>query len=48
MAGQKRQQVAPLLYLDLIYLMGLDDLDVGHRICQRFPQIRQRNGIANL
>ena len=27
--------------------MGLDDLDVGHRICQRFPQIRQRNAVAH-
>ncbi len=37
MAGQQRQQVAALLYLDLIHLMGLDDLNVGHRVGQRFP-----------
>ena len=47
MAGQQRQQVAPLLYLDLIYLMGLDDLNVGHGIGQCFPQVCQRNGIAH-
>ena len=34
---QQRQQVAPMLYLDLIHLMGLDDLNVGHRVGQRFP-----------
>ena len=48
MAGQKRQQVAPLLYLDLIHLMGLDDPNVGHRVGQRFPQVRKCNGIARL
>lgn len=36
-----------MLYLDLIYLMGLDDLNVGHGIGQRFPQVYQRNGIAH-
>lgn len=33
---------------DLIHLVGLDDLNVGHGIGQRFPQVCQRNGIAHL
>ena len=36
-----------MLYLDLIHLVGLDDLNVGHGIGQRFPQVCQRNGIAH-
>lgn len=48
MAGQQSQQVTVRLDFDLVHLVGLDDLDVGHRICQRFPQVRQRNGIASL
>lgn len=36
-----------MLYLDLIHLVGLDDLNVGHGIGQRFPQVYQRNGIAH-
>ena len=37
MAGQQRQQVAALLNFDLFNFMGLDDLNVGYRIRQRFP-----------
>lgn len=48
MAGQQRQQVAVLLYLDLIHLVGLDDLNVHYGIGQRLPQVCQRNGIARL
>ena len=36
-AGQQRQQVATLLNFDLIRFMGLNDLNVGHSIGQRFP-----------
>ena len=36
-----------MLHLDLIHLVGLDDLNVGHGIGQRFPQVCQRNGIAH-
>ena len=31
-AGQQRQQVAARLYLDLVHLVGLDDLDVSHGV----------------
>ena len=48
MAGQQRQQVAVLLYLDLVHLVGLDNLNVSYGVGQRLPQICQRNGIANL
>ena len=48
MAGDERQQVASLLDFDLVHLMGLDDLNVGHGIGQRFPQVRKCNGIALL
>ena len=47
MAGQQRQQVAVRLNFDFLYLMGLDDLDVGHRVGQRFPQVCQRNAVAH-
>ena len=33
---------------DLIHLVGLDDLNVGHGIGQRLAQVCQRNGIAHL
>lgn len=48
MAGQQRQQVTVWLNFDFLYLVGLDDLDVGHRVGQRFPQVRKCNGIARL
>lgn len=48
MAGDERQQIASLLDFDLVHLVGLDDLNVSHRVGQRFPQIRQRNSIARL
>ena len=37
MAGQQRQQVAVRLNFDFRYLMGLDDLNVSHRVGQRLP-----------
>ena len=37
MASNKRQQVTALLYLDFFDFVRLDDLDVGHRVDQRFP-----------
>lgn len=46
-AGQQRQQVAVRLNFDLIHLVGLDNLNVGHRVGQRFPQVCQRNGITH-
>lgn len=36
-AGQQRQKVAALLNFDLFNFMGLDDLNVSHRIGQRLP-----------
>lgn len=48
MAGQQRQQVAALLYLDLIHLMGQDNLDVRYRIRHGFPQVCELHGVANL
>ena len=47
MAGQQRQQVAALLYLDLIYLVRLDDLNVGHRVGQCLPQVGNSGLIAH-
>lgn len=46
MTGQQCQQITALLYFDFLHLVGLDDLDVGHRVGQRFPWIRQRNGVS--
>lgn len=37
MAGQQRQQVAVRLNFDFRYLVGLDDLNIRHRVGQRFP-----------
>ena len=48
MAGDERQQVTPRLDLDFVHLMGLDDLNVNHRVGERFPQIGNRYGIAHL
>ena len=36
-----------MLDFDLVHLVRLDDLNVGHGIGQRFPQVCQRNGIAH-
>ena len=36
-AGQQRQQVAVRLNFDFLYLVGLDDLDVGHGVGQCLP-----------
>ena len=45
-AGQQRQQVAALLDFDHVHLMGLDDLNIRHRIGQRFPQIGELYSVA--
>lgn len=36
-ASDKCQQVAARLNFDLVHLMGLDDLNVSHRVGQRLP-----------
>ena len=45
--GDERQQVTPRLDFDLLHLTGLDDLNVNHRVGERFPQIGNRYGIAH-
>ena len=48
MAGQQRQQVAALLNFNLFNFMGLDALNVGHGIGQRFPQVGELYSIAHM
>ena len=48
MAGQQRQQVAALLDFDHVHFMGLNNLNIGHRVGQRFPQVGKLHGIARL
>ena len=46
MAGQQRQQVAALLDFYFLHLMRWNDLNVGHGVGQRFPQVCELHGIA--
>ena len=46
MAGEQRQQVAVRLDFDLLCLVRLDDLNIRHRIGQRFPQIGELYSVA--
>ena len=48
MAGQQRQQIASLLDFDLVHLVRLDDLNVGHGIGQRLPQVGELHGVTYL
>ena len=48
MAGQQGQQVAVWLDLDLLRLVGLDDLNARYGVGQRFPQVGELHGIAHL
>lgn len=48
MAGQQSQLLPPRLNQDLIYLIGINDLDFCHPVGELLPQIRDRHGITNL
>ena len=45
-AGQQRQQVAVRLDFDFFNFVGLDDLNIGHGIGQRLPQVCELHSIT--
>ena len=48
MAGQQRQQVAALLDFYFLHLMRWNDLNVGHGVGQRFPQVGELYSTAHM
>ena len=48
MAGQQGQQVAVGPDLDLLHLVGLDDLNVRYGVSQRLPQVGELHGVTHL